>query len=225
MASQRKSQEKAPARSLQQLSSVADLVSAPSSEEDKIKEMMRQSAHVARYTPYKKPPSSYICMWCGAEGHHHSRDCGQKKAGYKHKPARRAHGIPRSSLIKVSGPQVPGAMMTADGDYAVPVLHAEAYLYGKKPTLPSASSTVNHDKKSQESTKELPDFVKCGACNELITDCVIVACCGNSGCSDCVYEAITESEDNSCPLCNEPNQTMDKIIINRNMRVLCNRYR
>lgn len=196
-------------------------------EEAKIKAMMYQSACVSGYLQYYDEihvPKWYECRICLVKGHHRVSSC-PNKAKLKQMRVRKAHGIPKSMMMKVEGPDVLGAMATENGEYGVPILNAEAYIAGKKEAPPFVSQPVQkgQDRESQK-RKRLPEFVICPICKELMRECVLVPCCGDSGCSDCVYEAIIDAEDHKCPFCKKQDQKIDQIVINRNMRVLCSRY-
>lgn len=61
-------------------------------------------------------------------------------------------------------------------------LHREAYAIGKKekpPFLPQEQSS------SSEEEDPVPDELLCLLCKDLMTDAVVIPCCGNSYCDEC----------------------------------------
>ncbi|CAG5101896.1 Similar to RBBP6: E3 ubiquitin-protein ligase RBBP6 (Homo sapiens) [Cotesia congregata] len=118
-------------KQLQELKSAAldrkqiDLTKMEGTEEEKIKKMMEMST--ADYAPSKwlkvpvkqigPVPTSYVCRRCHKPGHW-VYQCTFTVNG---KPAsiKKAKGIPKTMMVEVEGPEVPGAMLTATGKYAV----------------------------------------------------------------------------------------------------------
>lgn len=61
---------------------------------------------------------------------------------------------------------------------------SEAYAIGKKekpPFLPQNQSS------SSEEEDPVPDELLCLICKDLMTDAVVIPCCGNSYCDECKY--------------------------------------
>ena len=65
-------------------------------------------------------PPNYRCYKCHQPGHW-IKNC---PLGANQEPIeiKKSTGIPRSFMVPVEGPSVPGAMMTPGGTYAVPVI-------------------------------------------------------------------------------------------------------
>jgi len=60
----------------------------------------------------------------------------------------------------------------------------EAYAIGKKekpPFLPEEPSS------SSEEDDPIPDELLCLICKDIMTDAVVIPCCGNSYCDECKY--------------------------------------
>lgn len=60
--------------------------------------------------------------------------------------------------------------------------HREAYAQGKKerpPFVPREQSS------SEDDADPIPDELLCPICNDLMTDAVVIPCCGNSYCDEC----------------------------------------
>uniref|UniRef100_A0A8C5BWJ2 DWNN domain-containing protein n=1 Tax=Gadus morhua TaxID=8049 RepID=A0A8C5BWJ2_GADMO len=169
-----------------QLLLTANLADANASEEDKIKAMISQSIH--DYDPIQSkaigpPPGHYICFRCGKTGHYirQFRVRGFSLEGPK--PVKISKGIPQSFMVKAE-PDAKGAMLTSTGEYAIPAIDAEAYAQGKKerpPFVPRDQSA------SEDESDPIPDELLCPICNDLMSDAVVIPCCGNSYCDDCKF--------------------------------------
>lgn len=60
--------------------------------------------------------------------------------------------------------------------------YREAYAQGKKerpPFVPREQSS------SEDDADPIPDELLCPICNDLMTDAVVIPCCGNSYCDEC----------------------------------------
>ncbi|KAK5641048.1 hypothetical protein RI129_009595 [Pyrocoelia pectoralis] len=195
------------------VSKAVDLSSLDASEEDKIKAMMTQSTQDYDPSNYLKirganqmgtVPSTYRCFKCH-QGGHWIKDCPLSQ-GSEPMEIKKSTGIPRSFMVPVDGPQVPGAMMTPNGSFAVPVLDHQAYTEKPQPAPP------------EEKKPEIPDDLLCSLCSDLLTDAVMIPCCGDSYCDECIRSCLLESEDHECPACHERDISPGTLIPNRYLR-------
>ncbi|KAJ8965139.1 hypothetical protein NQ314_004364 [Rhamnusium bicolor] len=150
-------------------------------------------------------PSNYTCYKCH-QGGHWIKDCIFAQ-GPDPIEIKKSTGIPRSFMVPVEGPQVQGAMMTPSGSYAVPVLDHQAYT--QKNTIPAPV---------QEPKPEIPEDLVCNICSDLLTDAVMIPCCGNSFCDECIRGVLLESEEHECPDCHEKDISPGTLIPNRFLR-------
>uniref|UniRef100_A0A8C4IS00 E3 ubiquitin-protein ligase RBBP6 n=1 Tax=Dicentrarchus labrax TaxID=13489 RepID=A0A8C4IS00_DICLA len=221
--------DSSPSMSLAQLAKTANLVDANASEEDKIKAMMSQSNHEYDPIHYSKkavgpPPAHYTCYRCGKAGHY-IRQCPllmvQDKSVEGPKQVRISKGIPQSFMVKAE-PGTKGAMLTSTGEYAIPAIDAEAYAQGKKERPPF----VPHDQSSSEDDSDpIPDELLCPICNDLMTDAVVIPCCGNSYCDDCIRTTLLDSEEHICFTCKQSDVSPDNLIANKFLRQAVNNFK
>ncbi|XP_045475836.1 E3 ubiquitin-protein ligase RBBP6 isoform X2 [Harmonia axyridis] len=196
------------------IAKATDLSSLDAPEDDKIKAMMSQSTQDYDPSNYQKirgsnqmgtVPPTYRCYKCHQSGHW-IKDCtfGQ---GTDAVEIKKSTGIPQSFMVPVEGPQVPGAMMTPNGSFAVPALDHQAYNF--KPVPAPAI---------QELKPDIPEDLVCSICSDLLADAVMIPCCGNSFCDECIRFFLLESEDHECPDCHEKEISPGTLIPNRFLR-------
>ncbi|KAK0094488.1 hypothetical protein PV326_010724 [Microctonus aethiopoides] len=197
-----------------------DLTRLDGSEDDKIRAMITQSTQDYDPSNYMKirgssqtgeVPPNYVCYKCYQPGHW-IKNC-PLSVNQEPVEVKKSTGIPRSFMVPVEGPQVPGAMITPTGQYAVPAIDHQAYKEGKKERPPFFQDPEPVVKKP-----EIPDDLICNICKDVLTDAVTIPCCGNPFCDECIRTFLLESEEHDCPLCTEKDILPDTLIPNRFLR-------
>uniref|UniRef100_A0A3B3VMB2 RB binding protein 6, ubiquitin ligase n=1 Tax=Poecilia latipinna TaxID=48699 RepID=A0A3B3VMB2_9TELE len=161
-------------------------------------------------------PENYSCYRCG-NGGHHIRNCpGSGDKNFEAPPRiKKSTGIPRSFMVEVDDPNIKGVMLTSCGRYAIPAIDAEAYAVGKKEKPPFIPQ---EQPKCEEKEEPIPDELLCLICHDLLSDAVVIPCCGNSYCDDCIRTALLESETHVCPTCGQSDVSPDTLIANKFLR-------
>ncbi|XP_037834715.1 E3 ubiquitin-protein ligase RBBP6 isoform X3 [Kryptolebias marmoratus] len=202
---------------------MANLVDADVSEEDKIRVMINQSSLNLNTKFGNALPENYTCYRCGNTGHH-IRNCPTSGDKNFEGPPRikKSTGIPRSFMVEVDDPNIKGVMLTNSGRYAIPAIDAEAYAAGKKEKPPF----VPQEKPKSEGEEDpVPDELLCLICHDLLGDAVVIPCCGNSYCDDCIRTALLDSEDHVCPTCSQSDVSPDALIANKFLRQAVNNFK
>ncbi|XP_051243076.1 E3 ubiquitin-protein ligase RBBP6 [Dicentrarchus labrax] len=208
-------------------SKMTNLADADVSEEDKIQVMLNQSTAYDSMNYNKKfggvLPANYTCYRCGNTGHH-IRNCPTSGDKNVEAPLRikKSTGIPRSFMVEVDDPNIKGAMLTNCGHYAIPAIHAKAYAIGKKEKPPFVPQ---EQPKSEDKEDPVPDELLCLICHDLLSDAVVIPCCGNSYCDDCIRNALLDSEEHVCPTCNQSDVSPDTLIANKFLRQAVNTFK
>ncbi|XP_060946732.1 E3 ubiquitin-protein ligase RBBP6-like, partial [Limanda limanda] len=219
--------DQASSSTLNFFSQMTNLADSDVPEEDKIKFLQNQSIYNS--VNYSKKsgtvlPSNYTCYRCGNTGHH-IRNCpssGQDKNYEAPLRMKKSSGIPRSFMVEVDDPSVKGAMLTNCGRYAVAAIDAKAYAIGKKEKPPF----FQQDKpKSEVEEDPIPEELLCLICQDLLSDAVVIPCCGNSYCDDCIRTTLLDSEEHVCPTCSQSDVSPDTLIANKFLRQAVNNFK
>jgi len=72
--------------------------------------------------------------------------------------------------------------------------------------------------------KKVPSELKCPTCSNLLTDAVLIPCCGTSYCDECIRNYLLEN-DLTCPSCGTENVSPDSLVINKQLRQAVNTFK
>uniref|UniRef100_A0A672GNH1 RING-type domain-containing protein n=1 Tax=Salarias fasciatus TaxID=181472 RepID=A0A672GNH1_SALFA len=123
---------------------------------------------------------------------HHIRDCpSQNNNPETGQRMKKTTGIPRSFLLEVDDPTMRGVMLT------------------------TLSKLDDHEAYAEDPT---PEELLCGMCEETLCDAVLIPCCANSYCDQCVCDALLDSDDHVCPTCKQPHVSPDALTANHALR-------
>nr|XP_026689737.1 E3 ubiquitin-protein ligase RBBP6 [Ciona intestinalis] len=230
-----------PKLSFEELAKTSNLAEANASEEDKIKAAIAQSTNEydpanfvrpPRHGTYNKYTSNNVgqtsimrCFRCNQMGHY-STQCSLPKVDPDRQPKvyRHATGIPRSHMVEVTQ-KSKGAMLTTDGKYVVPYMDKKGYEVGKKEKPPFIPQSETKSIEDEEEDEPIPDELICLLCKDLLVDAVVIPCCGNSYCDECIRNALLDSDDHQCPTCHKQNISPDSLIANKFLRQAVNKFK
>ena len=115
-------------------------------------------------------------------------------------------------------------MITSTGQLVVPVVDKDAYNRLKKTTdrPPSGTAAAAGAASGMGVSKPVPAEMTCPLCREMMTDAVLIPCCGRSYCDDCIRNYLLENNF-VCPEtdCKQENVSPDNLIPNRMLRKVC----
>ncbi len=140
-----------------------------------------------RYGGNIRPSQNYTCHRCHKQGHF-IRDCPIRGPEPGRPPysqprfVKVSAGIPREFMTTVQDPSIKGAKLTSSGHYAVPKIDHNAYQTIKKEKHPFLKS---NSPEPEEEQIEIPEQLLCPLCSNLMTDSVLIPCCGESFCDEC----------------------------------------
>lgn len=200
--------------SVSKITKASDRTKTTKGEDELIKDMIAESteeydsSHFARGDRRGPPggplPSNYVCYRCNQTGHH-IKQCPTNNLVMK-----RSTGIPRSFMVPCD-PTEKGAYMTPDGGYARSVVEAQAYSevkIEKPPTMASFDAKAA----SEPAKPEIPPELTCPLCSFILHDAVLISCCAEATCDECIRNVLIQSEEHECPLCHTKNVLPDTLI-------------
>ena len=94
------------------------------------------------------------------------------------------------------------------------------------PNLVCSNAIVEAQRKtkSEAPTKlDLPDELMCPICKKLVKDAVIIQCCSESFCYECIQEHLCENEF-TCPMCKATDISPETLVPNKALRTVSLSY-
>eukprot|EP00088_Acartia_fossae_P044309 TRINITY_DN4699_c0_g1_i11.p1 TRINITY_DN4699_c0_g1~~TRINITY_DN4699_c0_g1_i11.p1 ORF type:complete len:400 (-),score=62.29 TRINITY_DN4699_c0_g1_i11:188-1387(-) len=187
------------------------------SEADRINNMMQNSNELyneKNWTKYKgqkafpegsKAPPSWKCRICNQN--HWMNDCPHANSELK-----RTTGIPRT-FLQISEEKVQGAKIDPTGRIVVNEMEIAAYNEKKVEKSPWVA-----DDRPAAPKIQIPDELTCKVCKEILTDAVMMPCCGEVACDECARDGIINSDKANCPICQEAGVSPEDMIPYRLVR-------
>lgn len=120
---------------------------------------------------HREPPENYICFRCGNKGHFIQHCPTNNDRNFDILKIRKASGIPKDFLVKVSG-DLEGStsrLVTSEGFVMVNPQTQEWQRQGEQ----------------YQGSKEIPENLKCTSCGSLLKDPVLTNC-GHVYCENCI---------------------------------------
>lgn len=118
-------------------------------------------------------------------------------------------------------PDDPHAMVTATGEYVKHIMHAHARAQGKVERPPNWDDdhvTTHLVDLEPLPALQIPDELKCPLCTELMREAVLIQCCGNSFCDECIRNNLLDSESKECPVCHKTDMSPEELVPNLMLR-------
>jgi len=193
------------------------------SEEDKISDLVNNASDwsnlfigqkASTSQSIKVVPPSYICFRCKQKGHHIKNCPTNGNPKYDVITVRGTAGIPKEFLKTKSNTSASNMLQPGFGFVEMAPNEAE---FNK---LIAVSGVIVKE-------GEVPDELKCPLCDKLYNNVVLISCCGNSFCSECIQLALIDSEEDDfkCPSCGVKNVKLDQLLPNVTLRKAVDKYK
>ena len=144
----------------------------------------------------KAPPPTYICHRCNQPGHY-IYDCPTNgDPAFNHPKPHTQHGVPMK-FLKVG----------QDG------------LKEYKPVEQDFHKLISVSGLTEQIVKKevVPPELACPICHKMYNNAVLIPCCTESACDECIRTALIEKTNFTCPLCKHP-MTPDQLLPNKGLR-------
>ena len=101
------------------------------------------------------------------------------------------------------------------------------YNYCNPPTHTHSQAFLNSQMKGKKTgaaveapkVTEIPPELLCHLCKELVRDAVIIPCCGESFCYECIQDHLCENEF-TCPMCKASDVSPERLAPNKALRTV-----
>ncbi|GAQ80672.1 hypothetical protein KFL_000590250 [Klebsormidium nitens] len=156
------------------------------------------------------PPPGYVCHRCGIKGHW-IQECptnGDPDLDNKRRALKPPVGIPKSMLATAEE----GSYLLPSGEFAK--LRPDEFEFAKH----AARLMAN-----RPTVRAIPPEFQCPLCGGLFRDAVIVPCCSESFCDQCIRDELAKN--GKCPSCGSDQITNDDLLANKNLRKQIERFK
>ncbi|CAH0514439.1 unnamed protein product [Peronospora belbahrii] len=161
------------------------------------------------------PPSNYVCYRCGTPGHYIQNCPTNGDPEFDQHRVKKKTGIPKSFMKAVSDPsEIPvGAGKTVVNAPwgGLAVIEPQNKNFSKLMAQSGGSATLD------QFISNPPEHLACPLCRRLMSDAVLIPCCQESACDECLRGALIEHK-LTCPLCNVSNMSPEKLLPNKVLR-------
>jgi len=193
------------------------------SEEDKISDLVNNASDWSNHfigqkastsQTIKVVPPSYICFRCKQKGHHIKNCPTNGDPKYDVITVRGTAGIPKEFLKTKSNTSASNMLQPGFGFVEMAPNEAE---FNKLIAISGVTAKES----------EVPDELKCPLCDKLYNNVVLIPCCGNSFCSECIQQALIDNEEDDfkCPSCSVKNVKLDNLYPNVTLRKTVDKYK
>lgn len=183
-----------------------------------------QSNNEYKFSASGKPNPGYICYRCNKPGHF-IHDCPLDQDGRAAKRHRNPTGIPRSFLVPIEQPTPPAGeggepteakALTEEEEkemnnkMAGGTVMVEGQLSVARPNEREFNRAFGKDEYSLEGQKglrnpkpaairDIPRHLECTLCKGLLQNAVVIPCCWQSFCDECIRQALLADNSFKCP--------------------------
>lgn len=162
-----------------------------------------------------KPPPNYVCYRCGTPGHFIQNCPTNGDPEYDQHRVKKKTGIPKSFMKPVTDPsEIPvGAGKTVVNAPwgGLAIIEPQNKNFSKLIAKSGGSATLD------QLIMNPDDHLACPLCKRLMNDAVLIPCCQESACDECVRSALID-HNLVCPLCSTPNMSPERLLPNKKLR-------
>lgn len=141
----------------------------------------------------------YMCFCCGKFGYY-IKNClinGDKNFEFGFR-IKKSIGIFRSFMMEVKDFNMKGVMFINIGKYVILIIDVEVYVIGKKEKFFFLLEELFF---FLEEDDFILDELLCFICKDIMIDVVVIFCCGNSYCDECIRIVFLELDEYICLMC------------------------
>jgi hypothetical protein len=135
----------------------------------------------------RPPPPTYICHRCNQPGHWIQRCPTNSDPNYDIHKVKKATGIPKAFLSQVATGDARSALFLPGGGFAVMTPNRlVSFPWFLQCSYWSSAEFDKMGRRLEAISERAPAELTCPACSRVFRDAVLLTCCGNSFCDDCM---------------------------------------